>query len=247
MRRLYGLLFRQIEQRIEFVPNGFDEADFREPLQQPQRERPLLVYCGRWSGIAGRSAEFLLRTVREVIDSGHAINLDLIGDDSPSLRRSVRRFGLEGAVRIYGAVPNHEAIRAMRTADILMVYQPQSRNQMTPVASKTFEYLRAGRPILAIVLPGDNADIVRRYAAVHEVIIQENLKDAVAAICRLVRRTHEASASPDPEFVERYSRRYIAQRIAAIFDAILIRENSFMQVSSEPFSYEVTKTQKQEE
>ena len=36
------------------------------------------------------------------------------------------------------------------------------------VAGKTFDYLRAGRPVLAIGPDGDNLDLVRRHAWRHE-------------------------------------------------------------------------------
>jgi glycosyltransferase involved in cell wall biosynthesis len=222
MRRAYVRAFERIEQRIHLVPNGFDDADFCESVERPPRERPLLLHCGRLSSTGGRSPELLLRGVRAAIDAGQMIELMILGDDSEELRRYVRRFGLEGSVRTHAAVSHREAIRAMREADMLVVYQTPSRNGVTPVAGKTFEYLRSGRPILAVVPPGDNADLVCRYAAVHALVTSEDPACVAAAIQDLLTRAGRAvSTVPDPEFVKRYARRRIAERVAAIFDATL--------------------------
>ena len=220
MYRAYVRMFEGAEQRIHLVPNGFDEADFCESVKRSPRERPLLLYCGRFSGVGGRSPEILLRAMRATIDAGRRIELEILGDDSAALRRSVRRFGLEGSVRTHAAVSHREAVRAMREADILVVYQAPSRNEVTPVAGKTYEYLRSGRPILAIVPPGDNADLVRRHAAVHALVIDQDPARVAAAIQDLLDRAAPmTSTAPDPELVTRYARRSIAERMAAIFDA----------------------------
>jgi glycosyltransferase involved in cell wall biosynthesis len=221
MLREYVRMFRGVEQRMHLVPNGFDEGAFRERVERPSRERPLLLYCGRFAPTPGRSPDLLLRAVREAIDAGCRFEVEILGDDTETLRQSIRRFGLENSVRSRAAVSNREAVRAMRQADILVVYQAPSRNEVTPVAGKTYEYLRSSRPILAIVPQGDNADLVRRYAAVSAVVTDEDPARVAAAIQDLLGRPARATdTAPDREFVTTYDRRSIAGQIAAIFDAV---------------------------
>ena len=224
MRRAYAARFDRAEQRLHLIPNGFDDTDFREPVDLPPHKRPLLLYCGRLSSVGGRSPEALLRGVRAVIDAGRLIDFVILGDDSEALRRYVRRLGLQGSVRTLASSSHREAIRTMREADILVAYQAPSRTEVTPVAGKTFEYLRSGRPILAVVPPGDNADLVRRYAAVYALVITEDPASVAAGILDLLDRAARAvSTTPAPEFLETYSRRHIAERVAAIFHAVLAR------------------------
>ncbi|HEV2689240.1 MAG TPA: glycosyltransferase family 4 protein [Bryobacteraceae bacterium] len=222
MHREYVGILEGFEHRVHVVPNGFDEADFCRCGEVSRRELPLLLYCGRLTGIGGRSPEILLRAMRAVIDSGRRVELDIVGDDSAMLRRSIQRWGLEGSVRARAAVPHREAIRAMREADVLVVYQAPSRNGVTPVAGKTYEYLRSGRPILAIVPAGDNADLVRRYAGVHAVVSSADSDDVAAAILDLLdREVCTTNLAPNAEFVEKYTRRRIAEQVAGIFDAVV--------------------------
>jgi len=221
MHRAYIRAYPDARARIHLVPNGFDETDFGDTREPPPRDRPQLLYCGRFAGVGGRSPDILLQGVRAALDAGRRFDLAILGDDSPALRDAVQRAGLQPSVRQRGLVPHHEAIDAMRHADILVVCQAPGRNDVTAVAGKTFEYLRSGRPILAIVPPGDNADLVRRHAAVHAIVTDEDPSRVAAAIGDLLDRASRVNAgmAPDPAFVAEYSRRHIAGRIAAVFDA----------------------------
>jgi glycosyltransferase involved in cell wall biosynthesis len=222
MHREYGRLYPEAASRMHLVPNGFDEADFDQMADLPLDARPHLLYCGRFTGVGGRSPDVLLRGVRAAIDAGRRFDLDILGDDSAALRDAVRRAGIHESVRQRGLVSHREAIRAMRRADILVVYQAPGRSAVTAVAGKTFEYLRSGRPILAIVPPGDNADLVRRFASVHAIVTDEDPAHVARAIGDLLDQAARSgeSAAPDPAFVATYSRRRIAGDIAAILDAV---------------------------
>jgi len=218
----YARLLGPAERRVHLVTNGFDEADFGDAVERPVRDRLLLLYCGRFSGIAERSPDLLLHAMRTAVDAGCRIQLNILGDDSEALRRSIRRFGLTGCVRACAPVPHTEAVRAMRTADILVVCQPPSRNGVTAAAGKTYEYLRCGLPIFALVPPGDNADLVRRYAPVHALVTSGDPAAVADAIVHLPDAVRSATdPPPDPEFLANYNRRRIAELIAGIFDSVL--------------------------
>jgi glycosyltransferase involved in cell wall biosynthesis len=228
MRRAYVRTYPAAHARIHLVPNGFDDTDFSEPAARPPRARPQLLYCGRFTGVGGRSPDLLLRGVRDALDAGRRFDLDILGDDGAELRESIRRFGLQEAVRLHPRVPHREAVRAAREADVLVVCQAPGRNDVTAVAGKTFEYLRSGRPILALVPPGDNADLIRRYAAVHAVVADAAPAVVAAAIGMLLDRAAGSEVAVDPAFVMDYSRRNIAGRIAAVFDAVTGPAGSFV-------------------
>ena len=60
-----------------------------------------------------------------------------------------------------------DALAMMRTASLLYVRQgwEPGVTDYIAVAAKTYEYLATGLPILAHCPPGDNVEIIRRYAA----------------------------------------------------------------------------------
>lgn len=205
---------------LTMVSNGFDEADFAGPAPIVQRgSEPEFLYCGRFEGIAGRSPAALLRAVRAVVDSGRRLTLRVLGDDGAQLRRRVRALGLDSVVRLEGAVEHAEAVRAIRRADVLVLYQAAGTGIVTPVAGKTFEYLRSGRPLLAVVPPGDNSTLVSRYAEHYRLVPESDPESIARAMSELVDMHPGETCEPGPEFA-RYDRRVLAGRLAGVFDEV---------------------------
>lgn len=203
--------------KLVMVPNGFDDADFASPTPtvRPRRDVELL-YCGRFEGIAGRSAEPLLRGLRIVVDSGRRLTLRILGDDGASLRRLVGRLGLDEVVRLEAAVPHAEAVAEMRRADVLVLYQAASPSLVTPIAGKTFEYLRCGRPLLAVVPPGDNATLVSQYAHHHRLVTAAEPHCIARALSELADLLPVATHEPGTEFMQ-FDRRALTGRLAGVF------------------------------
>lgn len=218
MEREYGRLYPWALHRMHHVPNGFDETAFADCPGPPARQRPLLLYCGRFAGTPGRSPEVLLLGMRLALDRGLRFDLEILGDDSAMVRTQVRRLGLDPFVRSLPNVRYRTAIREMCAADALVLYQAPGRTQVTPIAGKTFEYLRAGRPILSVAPEGDNTDLVRRYSPA-SVLVTENDPTRVAeAFAAILQRLDQGAVHP--EFASLYNRRNLARQIATVFDRL---------------------------
>lgn len=209
--------------KVEMIPNGFDDADFASPapLAQPGRCVELL-YCGRFEGIAGRSAEALLRGLRIVVDSGRKITFRVVGDDSAMLRRLVHALGLDEFVRLEAAVPHPEAVAEMRRADVLVLYQAAAPGLVTPIAGKTYEYLRSGRPLLAVVPPGDNSTLVSQYAHHHRLVTDADPHSIARAMSELADMHPMETHEPRADFSQ-YDRRALTRRLAGVFDDVAPR------------------------
>ena len=75
------------------------------------------------------------------------------------MRAAVRESGLTGSVEFLGRVPYTEALAELSTADLLLLLQA-SEDTMSLVPAKLYEYLRAMRPVLALVLPGATSEVL---------------------------------------------------------------------------------------
>lgn len=205
---------------LAMVSNGFDEADFAGPPPVVRRDRePELLYCGRFEGIAGRSPEALLRAVRVVVDSGRRLTFRVLGDDGAVLRRQVHALGLRDVVRLEGAVEHAKAVEEIRRADVLVLYQAAGTGIVTPVAGKTFEYLRSGRPLLAVVPPGDNSTVVSRYAQHYRLAMESDPGSIARAMTELVDIHPAETREPGAEFAH-YDRRALSGRLASVLDDV---------------------------
>ena len=90
---------------------------------------------------------------------------------------------------------------------------------MLQIPGKTYEYLRAGRPILALTSQGALADLLRRTGGAWVADPADQ-----AAVTRAVRETHaawrrgEPALRADSTLVADFDRRRLAGRFAALFN-----------------------------
>src|SRR5215475_13479151 len=155
------------------VPNGYDNEEWEEGPTEKYREQEieekfLIAYTGKF--YVGRDPQPLFRALRTLIDFGEIereqIQVDLVGWCETSEGRSVKemavRHGLSDCVNILGPHSRPETIRRMTRADLLLLL---SERLIIQIPGKTYEYLRAGRPILALTSEGALANLLRRTGA----------------------------------------------------------------------------------
>lgn len=156
----------RIASKFHVVSNGCDPAEFdtRERPGAVESDRFVLLHAG--SLYAGRTPVPLLRAVAAAIQRGlidrDRFRLRFLGTvaiQSTDLVAARRSLGLEDVVEFLPRVPRDESLRAMMAASALLLLQP---GHTVSVPGKLYEYLAAGRPILAIAEEGEVAEIVRQ-------------------------------------------------------------------------------------
>jgi CelD/BcsL family acetyltransferase involved in cellulose biosynthesis len=213
------------------VTNGYDNEEWEEEPTEERREpesgeKFLITYTGKF--YIKRDPQPLFRALRTLIDSGEIerekVRVDLVGWCETSEGRSVREMavelGLSDCVNIIGPCSRPETIRRMTQANLLLLL---AERFVIQIPGKTYEYLRAGRPILALTPEGALANFLRRTGAGWVV----NPKDD-AGVLRAVRERYrqwkagEPGPSADPEIVAGYDRRKLASRLAELFDHLYL-------------------------
>ena len=224
MRQTYGDLPAAT---FATIPNGYAAEEFAAPDgegRDPGRDRAgqlAITYTG--SLYIWRDLSPLLRALRVLIDAGELraddVVLNMVGRCEEALGRPVaevaRDFGLEGVVRLRGQVSRPEALRFMRAADILLVL---AENLTMQVPGKTYEYLGAGKPILALTGDGATADLVRETGA-GEVVAPTDVDGLVAALRRQLARRRAGEAQGEPSLRRRFDRRTLTGGFATLFGA----------------------------
>lgn len=148
----------------------------------------------------------------------------------PELRRKVHLWqiglGEPGTERVLNAAPDgvtvhyippvsqREAIGFMLGADLLLV---EEYGNSWP--SKTLQYLRAGRPILAFVPRDGMIREVLETVPVAHVMVHDEIEHAGRVIAELAAQPRLRAGVP-PAAVAAYSRREIARRYAALLDEV---------------------------
>lgn len=95
--------------------------------------------------------EALGMLIRERPETGGIVRLDVYGGVDRMSKALVDAFPWPGVVSIRGRVPRAESLAAMRCADVLLLIQNTEDFSSETIPSKTYEYFRSGRPVLALV------------------------------------------------------------------------------------------------
>jgi len=222
----------QAPDKFTAILNGYDEADFADLPQRPAAasDRLLIVHAGNINADF-RDPIPLLRAIaragaRGALDPSRIL-LRFIGGgaygDSDAMRAAVRETGLEGSVEFLGRVPYAEALAELAKADLLLLLQA-SEDTTSLVPAKLYEYLRALRPVLALVLPGATSEVLALTGGGWLANPRDagELETALAAIYRRwadgTLREHHANL----DVLRRFDRRNLTRELAAIFDAAVV-------------------------
>jgi glycosyltransferase involved in cell wall biosynthesis len=142
----------------EHVPNGFDpevEVDGLPPEYDP--DRLTLVHTGPLLGARGRDPRPLLQAMRGLLDERPDLQLLVAGRSEFDESALLAEGGLGDAVRHLGYLPRPEALALQRAARALVLLTSDATCEAT---GKLYEYLDAGRPIIALAEGNEAARIV---------------------------------------------------------------------------------------
>jgi len=213
------------------IPNGYDEAEWegvncdgRRPLAG--RREFVITYAG--SLYEERNPAPIFRALRQLIDDGDVeadtIRFDFIGWCDTSRGRSLRDIAAEWklgeCLRLDGVLGRVDAHRRMVESGLLLLLA-EDRTLLVP--AKAYEYLRAGRPVLALA-PGEGA-VAHLFARTGGAWVLDPADHA--GITGAVRSAYlawangEAEHLPDPTIVSEFDRARLAGDLAQLLDNLV--------------------------
>lgn len=213
------------------LPNGYDEEDFKTlDTAEPARPESFgLVHTGLVNG-SYRNPLPLLAAVRALIDesiiSQDEIRVSFYGGgeylNSSVFREKVQSLGLSQVVRVLDRVPYAESLARIRGAAALLIFQG-GRDTANLIPAKAFEYVRSGRPILALTESvGSTAELIREFDTGIVVSI-DDIADIKSGLVRLYTdyRSGKLTTRTDMNaFSRKYSRRSIAADLASVLSQL---------------------------
>jgi glycosyltransferase involved in cell wall biosynthesis len=193
---------------VWWIPNGVDLNDVRSVTRRgphPPAGRIRLVHMGHF--YAYRSPYYLLQGLRELgrtsPDVLDRIAVEFYGSGFPEqLCRALARWGLSAVVTVLPPVSYSESLRVAAEADGLLLLLPPLDPLRDCLPTKLYEYLAAGRPIIAVAPEGAAAELVRSSGA--GVVSDPRNPSAIAAAIRETVRGIDEVALPLPADVARF-------------------------------------------
>ncbi len=198
-------LRRNHAQPVRVVLTGFDRADYPPPDRTDDDGRLHVVYTGQFYGGRCDPTPFFEAIGRLGSDAAKMRVTLFVRDDIPSIQRMVDRAGVGETVSIREPVAYSEALRQQVSADVLLLALQDSAAFDGVYTGKVFEYIGAGRPILAVARDTNvAAELIRSaglgFASMDPAAIAEWLSEAMR------RKVAGGLPAIDPGLVEPYSR-----------------------------------------
>lgn len=218
-------------ERVSVVTNGYDESDF-EAAEAMRGADPLptrfeVLHAGQLNPERGIEPylEALLRLRERRAGGGELPRTRFAGGHYDRDLEAVRRRGLEPWVEFTPNRPHHASIAdCLRARVLLLLEQPSERGALI-LPGKIFEYIRARRPILALVPPqGAAARLIARIGA--GLVVDPSDPGAIAqALERLLgsspaRSGVDASPVADWTSIRGFERQALTGALAARLDQI---------------------------
>ncbi|HZO04342.1 MAG TPA: glycosyltransferase [Burkholderiales bacterium] len=224
--RMYRNRYAELpETRIGVVENGYEEESFAAlPGAETSPLNPGRITLLH-SGVVypnERDPTQLFAALRRLMNEDPRladrlrIRLRASGHDS-LLARLIEASGVAQIVELAPSVPYREALQEMMRADGLLVLQAANCNDQVP--AKVYEYLRCGRPILALTDPaGETAALLRRARA--DTIAPLDSEEQIHSALRLFLAQTLAGRPvlPDPAFAREGSRRARTREFAGMLE-----------------------------
>jgi glycosyltransferase involved in cell wall biosynthesis len=214
-RRQYSDLSRD---HFAVVSNGFDPLQIGPSVTDPHLGWEVLhagaLYYGRSLGAFLEAARRIAKADSEF---AREFRLVLVGTLDGSARADIQRSGLGDKIAILGQRDHATTLRAMHSADALLLVANTTTSAEATVPGKLFEYLAIGRPVLAIAPPeSSTADVLEQTGGGW----LAPAGDPAAIACVLALAFRERSRKADPEQVARYDRRALTCDLARVFDLV---------------------------
>ncbi len=222
-------LYPQLSQEhYSVITNGYDEADFSTEPKPAQSQRAYLqiVYPGSLYG--RRNPAVIWQALHELIVSGEIdpakLRIEIYGQNYPGFvfgslaeDSTVRR-----SVRLNPYLPHPQAVNALQQADVLLLFSGPGPKSDVVIPGKLFEYLRSGKPVLAIINPqGICADILNTAGS--GFIADSSSKIAIKEKLLLVYRLwHDKKLRIDPDwdYIRGFERYQLTSQLAKCFDRV---------------------------
>ena len=206
---------------FRIVHTGSLHTDLGEHLRATRSRRRVLGGTEAGLDVLTRSHVFLVRALDRLIAAEPAladrIELHLAGDLTPADRAAGDG---RAYVRARGLLPHAETVALMRRADLLFLpmhdLPPGRRAGLIPY--KTYEYLAAGRPILAAVPDGDVRDMLAPLERAS--LVRPSDVDGMAAAIRRRLAAAAGGREPDAPPPGSYTRAEGVARIARVLDRV---------------------------
>lgn len=212
-------------QKFVTITNGFDPDDFQiaDGCSTRADSRFTVAHAGSIYGQG--SVTPLLEATAQLVSRGDVpasrFRLVFAGDvgEPREFGRVVEALGLSTVVECRGRLDYGDTVKLLHDSDLLVLF---GQAQPEQVPAKAFDYIAAGRHILAVTEPGATADLAHHIGGT---VVSRDADRIAAAIRNQYHRWKFRKDRPgpsgllQPDALRRYDRVRLTARLGALLDA----------------------------
>ncbi|MBL8143863.1 MAG: glycosyltransferase [Acidobacteria bacterium] len=208
------------------VPNGFDEEPTPASRAGSGHEtRAVFTYTGLLYDTT--AVPLLFEAIDRLVDGGRMCArravVQFYGRNQAVALEALRRFPrVRPLVELHGEVSHERALAAQQAATALLLLEPPEGWALSLTPAKLFEYVVAGRPIIATGMPGGEVDRLLRDTRTGTLVsTAEALADLLAMTAGRRHRGDALVPDADRSVIAMYSRRRVTARLAEVLDGVV--------------------------
>jgi glycosyltransferase involved in cell wall biosynthesis len=213
----YASTYPELASRLHYIPNGYDPADLAG-LEPRPFDRFTIVHSGTF--LPGyRTIDTVVAALQRLVPAAAdlpPLRLELVGKTGPE-RVVIDHAGLGNLAASVGYVPHRESLRYVLGADLLLLV---GGPRLWEETGKVYEYLAAGKPILALVEPGGSAAQLLARVPHATVLGRDDVAGTATAVLGALARGRVTTREPAPEWLAEYERPALSRRLAALLATV---------------------------
>jgi glycosyltransferase involved in cell wall biosynthesis len=209
-------------EKVSVITNGFDPEDFAHVTREPRFLEPGLLHL-TVTGTVETLFDLMpfLAAVRDLVrgsdDARRLLRVNFVGAKrQPLYDEFIAREGLGDVVRFFPFKPHAESVQYVADSTVLMLCQvPREDSGAIKIQGKMCEYLYTRKPILALTIPGETAQILER-AGLGRIVDPRDQAAIGAMLARLVEEfTHGGpTVQADQATIDEFDREKQAGKLA---------------------------------
>lgn len=216
------------QEKIQCITNGYDEEDFVSLVLPEKRSDKFTV---TYSGLIYTKQQIVgfrafLEAVQQLCKTKKMDRSDfcfyLAGEADRNALDLIHRFGLGDSVRKDSFQAHSNVLQCNLNSDLLLLLVGDEAKQKPVYTGKFFEYLRSGRPILALAPKGGAVARVLRETGHGEALLSTQVGQIKAMILREYRKwqSGEPAELLRAPAIARFERKELTRQLAEVLDTV---------------------------
>ncbi|WP_318308297.1 glycosyltransferase [Flagellimonas crocea] len=197
---------------IKVITNGFDEE-----LPPSELDSGFTIsHIG--SLLTGRNPLGLWQALNGLVQENQALKkelkLQLAGVVGEEVLQSIKEFGLMEHVELLGYLSHEEVLQTQQSSQLLLLLEIDSEETKGIIPGKLFEYLNAGRPILAIGPKGWEAGEMVKHHRAGNTCLHSDVATLKNVLLMAFDRYQKGTLESSSEGIDQYHRKALTESLS---------------------------------